>query len=123
MGRQVEAGTPWGTGLPSTLPGPAGQTPSSVAMTMRAPGPPQPTAAPPPGHPAHHPGLAPAGPGLPAGQFMMNPQLMSHNQAFLASATNLMMGMGLPGAPAQGRPGEARFDAYKGVPGTQLPRY
>lgn len=35
-----------------------------------------------------------------------------------------MMGMGLPGAAAATvRPGEARFDAYKGVPGAQLPRY
>ena len=60
-----------------------------------------------------------------AGQFMMNPSLMQspQNQAFLASATNLMMGMGLaPSAPTS-RTQDARFDAYKGVPGAQLPRY
>ncbi len=63
-----------------------------------------------------------------AGQFMMgNPSLLQpspQNQAFLATATNLMMGMGLaaPSAPAS-RTQDARFDAYKGVPGAQLPRY
>ena len=91
--RQVEA-APWAS-LSST------GTPSTAAMAMR-----------------------PQNPTLSAGQFMMNPQLMAspHNQAFLASATNLMMGMGLPGT-AGTRPSEARFDAYKGVPGAQLPRY
>ena len=119
--RQVEA-APWMSAGMS----PAGAPPTSAAMTLH--------------HHPHRPGvqnpggagLTPGGPGTPlapAGQFMMNPQLMAaspHNQAFLASATNLMMGMGLPGAAAAAaaqRPGEARFDAYKGVPGAQLPRY
>ena len=107
--RQVEA-APWAgipsAGIPSAgIPSagiPSSGTPSTAAMAMRPP----------------------QNPTLSAGQFMMNPQLMAspHNQAFLASATNLMMGMGLPGT-AGTRSGEARFDAYKGVPGAQLPRY
>ncbi len=114
-------GTPWlqPTSLAVSQPTAAGVSSSVAAMMTR----------PPPGHPQQPPGApAPAAPHPYLTPMMNHPaaaQFMSpHNQAFLASATNLMMGMGLPGAAAATvRPGEARFDAYKGVPGAQLPRY
>ena len=41
------------------------------------------------------------------------------SQAFLASAANIMMGVGLAG----GRPQDARYDAYKNLSGGTIRRY